>query len=124
MNYYVIRPEDVENMAVFPMVITFKRTSLKGGKKLATKLMMLEEFGAEIYAKTFKLIARQEEGEKGKYYVMDIVDGRKSNDVELKQALKWTTRLKTDDAKVHEADEEAANTTQSSAPVGDSNINF
>ncbi|MCK5139394.1 MAG: hypothetical protein KAQ85_06095, partial [Thermodesulfovibrionia bacterium] len=27
MNYYVIRPDDVENMTVFPMVVTFKRTS-------------------------------------------------------------------------------------------------
>lgn len=122
MNYYVIRPEDVENMAVFPMVITFKRTSLKGGKKLATKLMMLEEFGAEVYMKTFKLVARQEEGDKGKYYVMDIVDGRKSNDVEVKQAIKWSERLKTTSVKVHEADEEQA--TSEAAPAGDANIDF
>lgn len=111
MNYYVIRPADVENMSVFPMVITFKRTSLKGGKKLATKLMMLEEFGAEIYMKTFKLVAKQEEGDKGKYYVMDIMDGRKSNDVEVKQAIKWSERLKTTAVQVHEAEnEQAANT--------------
>ena len=111
MNYYVIRPADVENMSVFPMVITFKRTSLKGGKKLATKLMMLEEFGAEIYMKTFKLVAKQEEGDKGKYYVMDIMDGRKSNDAEVKQAIKWSERLKTTAVQVHEAEnEQAANT--------------
>ena len=111
MNYYVIRPADVENMSVFPMVITFKRTSLKGGKKLATKLMMLEEFGAEIYMKTFKLVAKQEEGDKGKYYVMDIMDGRKSNDVEVKQAIKWSERLKTTAVQVHEAEnEQTANT--------------
>lgn len=125
MNYYVIRPDDVENMSVFPMVITFKRTSLKGGKKLATKLMMLEEFGAEIYMKTFKLVAKQEEGEKGKYYVMDIVDGRKSNDIEVKQAIKWSERLKTQGVKVHDADEEATASTQSApAAKGDSNIDF
>jgi hypothetical protein len=123
MNYYVIRPDDVENMSVFPMVITFKRTSLKGGKKLATKLMMLEEFGAEIYMKTFKLVARQEEGDKGKYYVMDIVDGRKSNDIEVKQAIKWSERLKTTSIQVHEAEDEAVNTTAKPAQ-GDSNIDF
>ena len=111
MNYYVISPADVENMSVFPMVITFKRTSLKGGKKLATKLMMLEEFGAEIYMKTFKLVAKQEEGDKGKYYVMDIMDGRKSNDTEVKQAIKWSERLKTTAVQVHEAEnEQTANT--------------
>ncbi len=123
MNYYVIRPEDVENMSVFPMVITFKRTSLKGGKKLATKLMMLEEFGAEVYMKTFKLVARQEEGDKGKYYVMDIVDGRKSNDIEVKQAIKWSERLKTSAVQVHDADEEQA--ASNAAPAqGDANIDF
>lgn len=122
MNYYVIRPDDVENMSVFPMVITFKRTSLKGGKKLATKLMMLEEFGAEVYMKTFKLVARQEEGDKGKYYVMDIVDGRKSTDVEVKQAVKWAERLKTTNIKVHDADEEPK---QEKAPVqGSPDIDF
>ena len=122
MNYYVIRPEDVENMSVFPMVITFKRTSLKGGKKLATKLMMLEEFGAEVYAKTFKLVARQEEGDKGKYYVMDIVDGRKSSDIEVKHATKWYNRLKTTEVKVHETEDEPKN---NEAPVqGDDNIAF
>ena len=106
MNYYVIRPDDVENMSVFPMVITFKRTSLKGGKKLATKLMMLEEFGAEIHAKTFKLVAKAEEGEKGKYYVMDVLDGRKTTEVETKHAIKWATKLQTTEVKVHDADEE------------------
>ena len=123
MNYYVIRPSDVENMSVFPMVITFKRTSLKGGKKLATKLMMLEEFGAETYMKTFKLVAKQEEGDKGRYYVMDILDGRKSTDVEMKHATKWVDRLKTTDVKVHEADEEGT-TTEVPAANGDSNIDF
>jgi len=123
MNYYVIRPSDIESMQVFPFVISFKRTSLKGGKKLATKLMMLEEFGAEMYAKTFKLVAKQEEGDKGKYYVMDIVDGRKSNEVEIKQAIKWTSRLAASEVKVHESDE--ADAAVKAAPAaGDSTINF
>jgi hypothetical protein len=123
MNYYVIRPEDVDNMSVFPMVITFKRTSFKAGKKLATKLVMLEEFGAETYQKTFKLVAKQEEGDKGKYYVMDILDGRKSNDVEIKQAEKWRERLKVTAMQVHEADEEQTQASQS-MPAGDANIDF
>lgn len=102
MNYYVLRPQDIEDMTVFPMVISFKRTSLKGGKKLATKLMMLEEFGAQTYAKTFKLIAKQEESEHGKYYVMDITDGRKSNEIETKQAKKWWEKLQTLNVRIHE----------------------
>lgn len=123
MNYYVIRPDDVENMTVFPMVVTFKRTSLRGGKKLATKLMMLEEFNAACYAKTFKLVARQEEGEKGKYYVMDIVDGRKSSEIEVKHAMKWAERLKTTSIKVHDADEEGE--VKKAAPAkGDSDLSF
>lgn len=121
MNYYVIRPDDVENMTVFPMVLTFKRTSLKGGKKLATKLMILHEFGAASYAKTFNLVAKSEEGEKGKYYVMDVIDGRKSTDVEISQAVKWSERLKTDNVQVHETEDEAKTT---GAPVDNSDIPF
>jgi hypothetical protein len=122
MNYYVIRPSDVDNMTVFPMVITFKRTSLKGGKKLATKVMMLHEFGCASYAKTFKLVAKAEEGEKGKYYVMDVLDGRKSNDVEIAQAQKWAERLKTVEVKVHDAEDDK--TTEAPVASGDANINF
>jgi hypothetical protein len=122
MNYYVIRPSDIEAMQVFPMVISFKRTSFKAGKKLATKLTMLEEFGAPMYAKTFNLVATQEEGEKGKYYVMDIKDGRKSNDVEVKQAEKWMSRLETEDHKVDESEDEA--TTKTATPVNSEDIPF
>lgn len=122
MNYYVLRPEDIENMAVFPMVVTFKRTSLKGGRKLATKLMMLEEFGAETYAKTFLLTAKQEEGDKGKYYVMDIQDGRKTTDVEQAQAKKWIDRLDTQNVQVHDTDEEV--NVASPSESGDSTIQF
>lgn len=122
MNYYVLRPVDIENMSVFPLVITFKRTSLKGGKKLATKLLMLEEFGAAPYAKTFNLMAKQEEGDKGKYYVMDIADGRKCNETEIAQAKKWADRLKTMNVQVHEAEDEQETTAKPSE--GDANINF
>lgn len=106
MNYYVIRTADVENMAVFPMVISFKRTSFKAGKKLATKLAMLGEFGAETYEKTFKLVAKQEEGDKGKYYVMDVSDGRKTSDVEKDAVTRWKKRLNTSSATVHEENSE------------------
>lgn len=123
MNFYVIRTADVENMTVFPMVITFKRTSHKAGKKLATKLLMLEEFGAEIYNKTFKLVAKQEEGDKGKYYVMDILDGRKCDEVENKHAKKWLDRLAVENITVDESDEETTKT--ASAPAkGEANIDF
>lgn len=123
-NYYVLRVEDFESMTVFPMVITFKRTSFKAGKKLNTKITMLEDFGAACYAKTFKLVAKSEEGDKGKYYVLDILDGRKCNDVEVKQSVRWADRLKATNVVVHEEDEDGA-TKDAAAPVqGSSDINF
>ena len=122
-NYYVIRTKDVEDMTVFPMVITFKRTSFKAGKKLNTKITMLEDFGAACYAKTFNLVAKSEEGDKGKYYVLDIVDGRKSNEAEITIAKKWAQRLKASTVQVHDADDQDEQ--QEAAPArGDANVTF
>ena len=114
-NYYVILNKDIENMAVFPHVITFKGNSHKNSKKLNTKLMMLEEFGAEIYAKSFNLVAKSEENDQGKFYVMDVIDGKKTTEIEVKQALKWVERLKTVNVQVH--DNDADESTESAAPV-------
>lgn len=118
-NYYVIKTDDVENMTVFPHVITFKSTSFRAAKKLATKLVMIEEFGAECYEKTFKLVAKQEENDKGKFYVFDVLDGRRSTDAEKQQAAKWIERLGKSTVKVHEAEEDDATSKQApNADVG------
>lgn len=107
INYYAILVKDIEDMKPFPHVITFKVSSYKAGKKLNTKVLMLEDFGAVCYAKTFKLVAKQEENDKGKYYVMDILDGRKCTEQEVTIAARWASRLKTAPVQVHEVEEEA-----------------
>lgn len=125
MNYYALRTDDIAAMTPFPYVITFKRTSLKGGRKLATKLTMLEDFGAEIYAKTFNLVAKSEEGEKGKYYVMDVTDGRRCTDIEVKVAKKWTERLEATSVTIHETDDEVTSASKESTPeAGNDDIKF
>ena len=104
-NFFVILVEDIKKMSVFPHVISFKSSSFKTGRKLNSKLTMLEDFGAASYAKTFNLVAKKEKNEKGEYFIFDVIDGRLSSEQELQISQKWFVRLMNMDAKVHEVEE-------------------
>ena len=106
LNYYVILKKDIEEMEAFPHVISFKGTSHKTGKKLGTQLMMLEEFGAETYAKSFKLSSKKEKNDKGTFFVMDIAKGVKTSDSEQEICKRWADRLGSMSVQVHDDAEE------------------
>jgi len=115
-NYSVVLTKDIEEMTPFPLVITFKKTSVKAGKKLGTSLLMLEEFGQPPQAKTFKLVAKEESGDNGTYFVYDVLPGRKSTEIELKASVRWADRMKTSVVVVDDKDEETGSGSPSGAP--------
>lgn len=113
-NYSVVLTKDIAEMMPFPMVISFKKTSVKAGKKLGTSLLMLEEFGKAPQVKTFNLVAKEESGDNGSYFVYDVQPGRNSTDIEIAASKRWADRMKTSVVVVDEKDEEAS----SGAPSG------
>jgi len=115
-NYGVILTKDIEEMTPFPMVISFKKTGVKAGKKLGTSLLMLEEFGAKPQDKTFKLVVKEEAGDRGTYFVFDIEQGRKTTEIEKKISYKWADRMRTVKIIVDDKDEEVAAGSPSGAP--------
>lgn len=129
-NFTVVLTKDIEEMTPFPMVISFKKTSVKAGKKLCTQLLMLEEFGAKPQDKTFKLSAKEESGDNGSYFVFEVSPGRKSTDDEKKVAYRWADRLKTVNVVIDDKDEEVSSGSPSGAAEAakdvkvDANINF
>lgn len=52
-----------------PMVLSFQKTSFKGGKRLNT---LLEETGGDMFSNKFKLVAVMAESNGTKYYVLDV----------------------------------------------------
>lgn len=129
-NFTIILTKDIEEMTPFPMVVSFKKTSVKAGKKLCTQLLMLEEFGAKPQDKTFKLSSKEESGDNGSYFVFEVSPGRKTTDEEKKVAYRWADRMKVVNVIVDDKDEEvAAGSPSGSAEAPkdvkvDANINF
>lgn len=129
-NFTVILTKDIADMTPFPMVISFKKTSVKAGKKLCTQLLMLEEFGAKPQDKTFNLSAKEESGDNGSYFVFEVSPGKKTTDQEKDVAYRWAKRLTNVKVIIDDKDEETTSGSPSGAAEAprdvkvDSKINF
>jgi len=114
INYYVLLAKDVEEGVPLPMVISFRRTSAKAGKKLASMLKILDMFKKPSAAKVYKLGSKQEESDKGKYNVLTVEEVRNSTreEVDIARSMYEALASKKDKVKVHDTDkvkkEEAA----------------
>lgn len=58
-----------------PLILTFAKTSFKGGKTLNT---LLDEAGGDMFSNKFKLTFKQEEKGGNKYYVMRVTGAGKA----------------------------------------------
>jgi len=101
-NFYVLSADEVSEGDAFPMVISFKSTSAKAGRKLNTLLSKQEMLGVNCFDRTFDLVAKKEDGEKGPYWVLDVKKGRKCEDFESETASKWYVMIKNSKPQVHE----------------------
>lgn len=106
MNFYCLRPEDIEAGEAFPYVLACRRTSYGAGKKIATHLKKLQMFRKPAAAKVFSLSSRKETNDKGTFFVMDIdVKGDSTNE-QVKAAYIWHQALNSqrDGVKIDDGD--------------------
>ncbi len=89
MNFSCLLPKDIKDGAAFPIVTSFKKTSLGAGKKLSTLLIKLDMMKKPSAAKTFLISCNQQENDKGKFFVMDVSMGRDTTSAELEEAKIW-----------------------------------
>lgn len=105
INFYCITTKDVADGNVFPILISFKKSGLKTGKKLTTFLTKLQMFKSPSAAITFNLTSYLEEKDGDKYYVPEISQGRKTTVDELTYAKLMYDLIKSSSVKVDEVDE-------------------
>lgn len=74
-----------------PMILSFTKTSLKGGKRLNTLLM---EAGEDMFSNKFRLVFSQAENNGNKYYVMDVRGNGKASAEEFKLCEGWFTEFR------------------------------
>ena len=93
INYYCLRPSEVEAGEFLPYVISFRSTSYKAGKTLETFRAKFQDYGKPICIKTFKIGSRQEENDQGRYYTFTVEQGRDTTVEEMAQIKPWFDRV-------------------------------
>jgi hypothetical protein len=104
-NFYVLLVNDIKKDTPFPLVLSFKGTSSYAGRKLNTMLMKLQMLNRPSAGAVFSLTSKEEENDKGKYYVMDVSQTRATTDDELVYAKMWYDTIKQKGAKVDEKED-------------------
>jgi hypothetical protein len=109
MNFYVMLDRDLDDKSALPYLLSFRSTSYKAGKKLATlvKKGALGDRPAPAY--TYELSANKEANDKGTYYVFDV---KKVGDTDTKAydpstkgvCFEWFKQLKAGTHKVDDSD--------------------
>lgn len=109
MEFYCLLPEEIDRGGELPYIITFRRTALRNGKKLATQ-MFISNRGAGLPPPglTVELFTKKESNDDNTWAVPDVrLDPeatKKTSEAHMSAALKWFKMLNT--MKVHDGDEE------------------
>lgn len=110
MEFFCLLPEEIDRGGELPYIITFRRTALRNGKKLATQ-MFISNRGAGLPPPglTVELFTKKESNDDNTWAVPDVrLDPEatsKTKPEHVASALKWFKMI--NQVKVHEADEEA-----------------
>ena len=125
INFYCILPSQVnaesaaQGGGCLPYVLSFRRTSLKAGKKVATQAYAANAAAGKPPAATvMELSVVKTSNDKGTYAVLDTKMSRLSTKEELATAYFWFKAMKSMKVKVDESHltEENTNTTGMSEP--------
>lgn len=105
MNFYVMLMKDIEAGGGMPYIVSFRRTSLQAGRKLATQMFVKNKASGKLpTAVVCKLMSTKESNDKGTYAVMDVEPVRAAADTEQLAAIQWLKPVK--DGKTRRDDRE------------------
>jgi hypothetical protein len=104
INVFILLPtiDDV------PYIVPFKRTSMKAGKKIETRLWRNTMAGLNPCTYSMKLQAKKVAGDKGTYYVFDVATGRECTQPEAIKCFKFNESVLSGQRKVDYSDEKVS----------------
>lgn len=117
MEFFVIVPKGDSSL---PYQLTFKVTSIKAGKQLATQ-MYIENAAAGLVppARAFILGGHIDKNDKGSFSVMDIKPSRNSTESEIASAFKWYKLILAGAVQVAEVKEEDISKPETGVETGE-----
>lgn len=94
LNYYSLLPSEIKAGDYRPRVISLRSTGYKIGKKIETTRAFLAKAKVSLPYHTFHLYTTHQQNDKGKWYILDVAENRKTTEDELKAVLEWVSLIK------------------------------
>jgi len=106
MNFMVLLPSEIEEGAALPYVVSFRRTSMQAGKKIASAQKRWQALGAAnpVCHKTFKMSVIQKTKDDKNFWAFEMEEGRETSAEEQAECKKWFTALQKMNAKIDDSD--------------------
>lgn len=104
-TYYVLLPKDIEAGMPTPYILSFRRTSVRAGKKLFTQMFVRNpQMKKSPAAFVINLNGKLTENDKGTFVTLDVDSGRESTIPEQQAALDMFKIVTAGGAKVDQGD--------------------
>jgi len=101
----VLIPDEVKEGGCMPYVLSFRRTSLKAGKKLATQMFVKNRAANKNPAAVvLEVSGHSKQNDDGEFIVQDVKAKRPSTDEEMVKAYEWYQLIHSGKTKVDESD--------------------
>ena len=105
MDFFVLSPKEIQSGGATPYVLSFKRTSIKAGKKLATQMFVRNPAAGKVPPATVMMVSGKDtSNDDGSFVVVDCVPSRPSTGEEVEAAFKWYKIIRKDGVKVDETE--------------------
>jgi hypothetical protein len=118
LNFYVLRADQAAQPDALPYVVSFRRTSTKAGKVIATHFLKASMSKVPPASKTIILASKSEKGDQGPYQVFQAQEGRKTANEEMLAAYRWFQQIQKGMTKVDESDLKSGTETATAASDG------
>lgn len=115
-DFCVLLKKDLLTEA-FPTVITFKRTSLMAGKKLASHIFKLMALGKLPYSKSIELTVKKDKKDTNTYAVFQLGVSKVLSPDEMTVVETWNKILRESNVVVDDREEEIVDVSSHSAPL-------
>ena len=104
MNFYVLRPSELDAGSALPYIISCRRSSLQAGKKIATQMYVKNTASGKTPAATVMSMSASKttNDKKQTYAVMDAKPVRPAKQEHIVEAFKWFQLIQSGKAKAHE----------------------
>lgn len=118
LNFFVLLQSDIDAGSAFPAMITFKRTSIKAGRQLASHMFKLGVLGRLPYSQSVEITVKKQKKDSNTWAVFECGKSAPADESSVASAKEWINIMKTTKYTVDEKDEKLDEDVAESNSVG------